>query len=97
MACLLLTIASQRVFSPQYVVWLIPAATVLPVLREKIDWMAIALFSGIVVLTFIEFDYEYEGLLRFDPVSTVLLAARNTFVVLAAAMFAMRTFAFSKA
>jgi hypothetical protein len=92
-ACLLTTLASQRVFSPQYVVWLLPMAATLPFARRGFDWKVAFPLCGIVFLTFLEFDRgNYEGLRRFETASVVSVAARNALCVSAAAFFALRLF-----
>ena len=92
-ACLLTTLASQRVFSPQYVVWLLPMAATLPFARRGFDWKVAFPLCGIVFLTFLEFDRgNYEGLRRFETASVISVAARNALCVSAAAFFALRLF-----
>ena len=92
-ACLLTTIATQRVFSPQYAVWLLPSAAILPfAARSASDRWPAAVLSAVIVLTFMVFDYGYEGLVCSRPGAVGLAAARNALCLVCAAVFALRLF-----
>jgi hypothetical protein len=69
-AALLVFIVTNKVFSPQYLVWLLPFV---PLLRPR---HALVLF-GVFVATTVIFPFWYEALLRFETVPVLLLNVRN--------------------
>jgi hypothetical protein len=74
MAALLTFIATNKVFSPQYLVWLLPFA---PLLRRR---QAI-LFAVICALTIVLFPFDYDDLLAMQLLPVLLLNLRNLLVV----------------
>ena len=72
--CLLLLVATSKVFSIQYVVWLVPFAALLGGRRF---WLAAAL----VALTMPIHPLLYEGLVRQDALPILILNARNALLI----------------
>ncbi|MCW5849786.1 MAG: DUF2029 domain-containing protein [Anaerolineae bacterium] len=65
----------NKVFSPQYLVWLIP---LLPMLRDRQRWLVWGLFGFILALTQYVYPSHWVELTRFlDPRPIFALAARN--------------------
>jgi uncharacterized membrane protein len=73
-AALLAFIATNKVFSPQYIIWLLPFA---PLLRLRQTLM----FLVIVVLTITVFPFDYNQLLAMQKIPVVMLNLRNLLVV----------------
>ncbi len=73
-AALLAFIITNKVFSPQYLIWLLPFA---PLLRLR---QAGALLA-ICALTIILFPFNYDHLLRMELLPVLLLNLRNLLVV----------------
>ncbi|NOY76158.1 MAG: hypothetical protein GXP32_10280 [Kiritimatiellaeota bacterium] len=84
---LLFVIATQRVLSPQYLIWLMPGAAAAVFMRDRVSFPALSLFSAIFALTYVEFDIGYEALTRSEPWCLVVLTLRNLLLILAAALF----------
>ena len=83
-AALLLFITTSKVFSPQYLVWLLPFA---PLLRPR----QIALFAGICTATVAIFPFGYDALLALERWAVLLLNARNAATVLLLVWLVMDT------
>lgn len=75
MAVLLTFIIANKVFSPQYIIWLLPFIPLLP-LRKTI------VFGSIALLTIIIFPFAYDHLLAMDKDTILLLNLRNMLTVL---------------
>ena len=73
-AALLAFIATNKVFSPQYIIWLLPFA---PLLRPRQTLM----FLVVVVLTIALFPFNYDELLAMQKLPVILLNLRNLLVV----------------
>src|SRR5207249_2134955 len=73
-AALLAFIATNKVFSPQYLIWLLPFA---PLLRLR---QASALLA-ICALTIVLFPFDYDHLLSMELLPVLLLNLRNLLVV----------------
>jgi hypothetical protein len=73
-AALLAFIATNKVFSPQYIIWLLPFA---PLLRPR----QALLFLAIAVLTITVFPFDYNQLLAMQKLPVVLLNVRNLLVI----------------
>lgn len=74
MLILLTFVVSSKVFSPQYLVWLLPFA---PFLRTK----QIHIFIAICVLTLAIFPFFYDPLIEMQLLSVLLLNVRNFAIV----------------
>lgn len=92
-AATLVTVAAfaalGKVFSPQFVVWLVPLATLL----AAAGWITTALLAGTaIVLTQIEFPEYYLRLLGLDTGAALLVAVRNMVLlgVVACGLWALR-------
>lgn len=70
LAGLLAFVATNKVFSPQYIIWLLPFA---PLLRPRLA----ALLVGITAATIALFPYDYADLLALHDAPVLLLNARN--------------------
>lgn len=73
-AALLAFMLGSRVFSPQYMIWLIPFAPFLP--RTTFAAVAVAF-----ALTFLIFPYLYSGLIGLEVVPVLLLNLRNLVLI----------------
>jgi hypothetical protein len=71
---LLAFIITNKVFSPQYIIWLLPFA---PLLRPR----QTLLFLAIAVLTITVFPFDYNQLLAMQRLPVVLLNLRNLLVI----------------
>src|SRR5581483_4613295 len=74
-AALLAFIATNKVFSPQYIIWLLPFA---PLLRPRQALLVLA----IAAITIFLFPYNYNELMAMQWQPVVLLNVRNLLVVL---------------
>ncbi len=73
-AALLAFIVTNKVFSPQYIIWLLPFA---PLLRPP----QALVFLAIVVMTIILFPFTYDRLLAMQGLPVVVLNLRNLLVI----------------
>src|SRR5205823_7780886 len=72
-------IALGKVFSPQFLIWLVP---LVPLVRGRRGLAASAVFAGALVLTQAWFPFRYWDLaLRFDPFASWLVLARDVAMV----------------
>jgi uncharacterized membrane protein len=78
-------IATGKVFSPQYLIWLMPLVVILPGLTGR---RAIAAFLGVLLLTQILFPYAYDTLLDREWLGILLLTARNLLYLALVALLA---------
>lgn len=69
-AALLVFIITNKVFSPQYLVWLLPFIPLL-------NWRQVSLFAAICVVTVVIFPFNYEAMLGLELWTVVLLNVRN--------------------
>ena len=74
LAGLLAFVATNKVFSPQYIIWLLPFA---PLLRPR----HAALLVGMTAATIALFPYDYANLLALHDAPVLLLNARNLMLV----------------
>jgi predicted membrane-bound dolichyl-phosphate-mannose-protein mannosyltransferase len=74
-AALLAFIATNKIFSPQYIVWLLPFA---PLLRLRQAVLLLAIWT----ITIIIFPFAYEDLLAMRPAPVLLLNLRNILVII---------------
>ncbi len=81
LAVFLVFISTQRVFSPQYLIWLIPFfGMAIPLYGYRKSWIGGAVL--VYGLTFIEFDLGYWELTRMNPVFVTAVALRNGILIL---------------
>ena len=73
-AAIVVTLLAYRVLSPQYIIWLLPFAALLP--RGKLT-----LTLAICALTLYIFPFGYEGLVHFTTDAIVALALRNALLL----------------
>ena len=73
-AAIVVTLLAYRVLSPQYIIWLLPFAALLP--RGKLT-----LTLAICALTLYIFPFGYEGLVNFTTDAIVALALRNALLL----------------
>jgi uncharacterized membrane protein len=71
---LLAFIATNKVFSPQYVIWVLPFAALLPQPRA-------VLYGFISMLTIAIFPFYYAALMRIEPPAVILLNLRNLLLI----------------
>ena len=74
-AALLAFIVTNKVFSPQYMAWLLPFA---PLLRPR----QMMMFLAILVMTVIIFPFTYNQLIALQKLPVILLNLRNLLSVL---------------
>jgi hypothetical protein len=75
-AAVLAILLTNKVVSPQYLVWLLPFAALLP-------WRQSLLLVGIGVLTTLVYPLNFRHLLDLEPPEVILLNARNLLLVVA--------------
>lgn len=73
-ATLLVFIAFGKVFSPQYIIWLLPFVSLL---RRGQVGLVVAIFT----ITMFIFPYDYDGLLQLQPLFVLLLNLRNFMLI----------------
>ena len=73
-ATLLVVILTNKVFSPQYLVWLLPFAALLPATRSL-------LLLAITLLTTLIYPLQFDALVRLDPNAILALNVRNLLLV----------------
>ena len=73
-AALLVFIAFGKVFSAQYIIWLLPFASLL---RQPQIVLTVAIFT----ITMFIFPYDYDRLMEMQPLSVILLNLRNFMVI----------------
>ena len=73
-AVLLALILTNKIFSPQYMIWMLPFAALL---RRPQAYLVIAA----AVLTMIIFPLNYERLIALEPVPVIVLNVRNALLV----------------
>jgi hypothetical protein len=74
-------IVFNKVFSAQYMVWLVPLAAVFAVSQEKIPARALICFGCACLMT-LPFSTIYDGFCAHDPAAVAYLFLRNAFVAL---------------
>ena len=90
--CLLIVVASNRVFSPQYLMWVIPMVAIMERDYDGV-WLAICALTTLVF----PYAYDWAGLhgngtpLSYPWFFPALIALRNALLVVALARFARRS------
>jgi uncharacterized membrane protein len=77
----LIFVIFNKVFSAQYLVWLLPLAAVFFTSREKLPMLPLAYFAGAVLLT-MPFLSIYPGFCAHVPLMVLYLLVRNVLMVL---------------
>lgn len=90
LTAVLLFVVTSRVLSPQYMVWLIGLAAVCLTRRETTQRPVAALILLAVPLTTWEFPVWFGWLMAGEPQAVAVLLARNTLLVSAAVLSAVR-------
>jgi glycosyl transferase family 87 len=81
-------VAFGKVFSPQFLIWLIP---LVPLVRGRLGVVASALLAAALALTQLWFPYRYwELALEFDAAASWLVFARNAVLVALTVLLAAR-------
>ena len=75
------TIVTSKVLSPQYLIWLIP---LIPLFFNRWQYLLLAIFAGIGILTYYIFPHNYIALLDLQTAPIAVLLMRNTLLVLLA-------------
>ena len=70
-------IVSNKVGSPQFVLWLIVPALLLAEAGARRHWAGVASIGLVAVLTHIQFPWTYDWLVGAHPAGVALLTARN--------------------
>jgi hypothetical protein len=76
-------IISGKVFSPQYLIWLMPFVPLIP---GRAGRRAIGVFLLALLLTQVIFPYAYDTLRFHEPIGVALLLARNALMLALAAL-----------
>jgi hypothetical protein len=89
-ASVALTVATQRVLSPQFMIWLLPGAALLTAVVDRRATMALVA-SVLFVSTYGVFDLGFGALLEFQPWVVWLTTFRNVVLLLWSASLAVMT------
>ena len=81
-AAIAIFIAGGKVLSPQFFIWLIP---LVPLIKGQDRRRVLLLFSGVLLLTQIEFPFNYWMLYGMSPYIVVEVALRNAAAIALAA------------
>ena len=92
LAALLFVITTQRVLSPQYFLWVMPASVLFVFSARRFSLGRLLLFSAIFALTYVEFDICYESLTKMETSALSALLARNALLVLATVLALVSVF-----
>jgi hypothetical protein len=82
---LIVLVATSKVLSPEYLVWLLP---LVPLFSGRFRHGAWGVFFAIGVLTYIVYPVRYADLIWLHPGAIVLLLERNILVVILAVVVA---------
>jgi uncharacterized membrane protein len=74
---ILVFMLTNNVFSPQYLIWLLPFVCVI-VRPRHIPWIA---FAGVTILTYYLYPMHYNSFMREDPTMIYILCARNLLLI----------------
>jgi hypothetical protein len=75
---LLAALATSKVFSPQYLVWLTP---LLALVEQHRQALVVTLFAILGILTVFVYPFHYQGLLAREAIPIVALTLRNGLIV----------------
>ena len=78
LGCLLAFVVTNKVLSPQYLIWLIPFVVTL---QGRWAGRVRGLFAVCCVLTTLDYPYFFFGLVTLEPVPIVIVGARNLVLV----------------
>jgi hypothetical protein len=88
-AAVMVLVLTNKVFSPQYVLWLLVLYALMAHSRETVPPRAVAALLGAAALTHVVFPYLYADLIERDLLALLVLTARDGLVVyLAVDLFA---------
>lgn len=82
MATFLIIMSTQRVLSPQYVIWLIPGISIASFSMGKKGWFLLGIGAGIVFFTWIGFDIGYWRFVNMDLFFTIVVNLRNLLILI---------------
>ncbi|MGA7688354.1 MAG: glycosyltransferase 87 family protein [Jiangellales bacterium] len=85
-----LVVATNSVFSPQYVMWFLPLVALAVAWAPRMDWALVVVTSAVAALTQTVWPWKYESLLLLDPGTLAALAARNGLVLVLAGVLVWR-------
>jgi glycosyl transferase family 87 len=77
-ACLCVVIVTNKIFSPQYLIWVLPLAAY--VMGLEYTWLAIGLLTT-VIYPFVYFAHPHIRLVAYDPLFLPTLALRNALLL----------------
>jgi len=80
---LVTTIATSKVFSPQYLIWLVP---IIPILCGRWRTLILATFIMVGGLTYYIFPLHYSELLQFQPTTVAILLGRDVLFIFLAVL-----------
>ena len=83
-------LATQRVFSTTFIVWLLPILAI--DLALKFRRLRLSLYSAIFILSYVGFDLGYFKYAAFNSFYLWIFAVRNLLVICLAAVFTQDTF-----
>ena len=81
-ASLFFIITSQRVLSPQYMIWPVPLITALLFAGEKVPKSLLISVLLLYLCSWLNFDFGYEKLLQHDSTATAVLILRNMLLLI---------------
>ncbi|MGB9373743.1 MAG: glycosyltransferase 87 family protein, partial [Jiangellales bacterium] len=85
-----LVVATNSVFSPQYVMWFLPLVALAVAWAPRVDWALVVVTSAVAALTQAVWPWKYESLLLLDTATLATLAARNVLVLVLAGLLVWR-------
>jgi hypothetical protein len=77
-ACLCVILVTNKIFSPQYLIWVLPLVAY--VMGLRLAWVLIGLLTTLVY-PFIYFAYPHIRLVAYDPLFLPALAVRNALLL----------------
>jgi Glycosyltransferase family 87 len=95
--CLLVVVCTDRVFSPQYLIWVLPLIAIMEAEYDRV-WLAICVLTPLIF----PYGYDWAGLhgsgtpASYPVLFALLIAVRNALLVVAIARFARRSLALAE-